>query len=120
MHYISQVLIICFFVSCKNLPCAMLVSHVMELLFFIANSPKTSFYCLYYHSCEIFFDTFHLLMSSTSIPYLRCITYEIYMYQPTSSWTHKTAIENSQTNSFEITYLSRIQVLTSFTCFYEC
>ena len=42
-----------FFVSCKNLPCAMLISHIMQLLFFISNSRKTSFFCLYHHSCEI-------------------------------------------------------------------
>ena len=44
-----------------------------------------------------FFDTFHLLVSSTFIPYLRVsVTYEIYMYQLTSSQTYKMAIENSQ------------------------
>ena len=53
--YQLHIYIIYFFVSCKNLPCdAMLISHIMQLLFFIANSPKTSFFCLYYHSCDIF------------------------------------------------------------------
>ena len=54
MQNISQVLIINFLFPCRNLPCAMLISHIMQLLFFIANSPKTSFFCLYYHSCEFY------------------------------------------------------------------
>ena len=54
MHNISQVLIIFFLFPCKNLPCAMLISHIMQLLFFIANSPKTSFFYLYYQSCEFY------------------------------------------------------------------
>ena len=60
----------------------MLISHIIQLLFFVANCPKTSF---------------HLLMSSTFIPYLRVsVTHEIYMYQLTSSQMHKMAIEYSQ------------------------
>ena len=49
----------------------MLVSHIMQLLFFIS-------------ACIIapvnFIDTFHVLMPSTFIPYLRVsVTHEIYM-----------------------------------------
>ena len=51
-----------FFVSCKDLSCAMLISHIMQLLFFIANFPKTSFFYLHFHYCEFtpvnFLDTF--------------------------------------------------------------
>ena len=43
-----------------------------------------------------FIDTFHVLMSSTFISYLRVsVTHEIYMYQLTSSQMHKMAIKNS-------------------------
>ena len=81
MHYIRQVLIIIFLFPCKNLPRAMFISQIMQLLFFIANSPKASFFCMYFHSCEVI-DTFHVLMSSTFIPYLRVsVIHEIYMYQ---------------------------------------
>ena len=92
MHYISQVLIINFLFPCKNLPSAMLISHIMQLLFFIVNSPKT---CIITPMNSI--DTFHVLMSSTFIPYLSVsVTHEIFMYQLTSSQTHKMAIKNSQ------------------------
>ena len=97
MHNISQLLIIIFLFSCRNLPCAMLISHIRQSLFFIANSPKTSFFS----ACNItpvnFIDTFLVLMSSTFIPYLRVsVTHEVYMYQLTSSQTHKMAMKNSQ------------------------
>ena len=76
----------------------------MRYLFFIS--------CNYYFSLQIpprplfsaciftpvnFIDTFHVLMSSTFIPYLRVsVIHEIYMYQRTSSQTLKMAIKNSQ------------------------
>ena len=68
--------------------------------------------CNYYFSLQIpprplfsaciitpvnFIDTFHVLMSNTLIPYLRVsVTHEVYMYQLTSSQTHKMAMKNSQ------------------------
>ena len=80
----------------KNCPVQCLSLILYNYYFLLQIAPRPLF-----SACIItpvnFFDTFHLLMSSTFIPYLRVsVTHEIYMYQLTSSQMHKMAIEYSQ------------------------
>ena len=95
MHYISKVLIIYFLFPAKICPVRCL-SLILSNNFSLKIPPR-----LYFSTCIItpvnFFDISHLFMSSTFIPYLRVsVTHEMYIYQLTSSQTHKMAIKNSQ------------------------
>ena len=96
MHYISPVLIIHFLFPAKTCPVRCLSLILCNYYFSLQIPPRPLF-----PACIItpvnFIDTFHLLMSSTFVPYLRVsVTHEIYMYQLTSSQTHKMAIKSSQ------------------------
>ena len=96
MHYISRVLIIHFLFPAKTCPVRCLSLILCNYYFSLQIPPRSLF-----SACIItpvnFIDTFHLLMSSTFVPYLRVsVTHEIYMYQLTSSQTHKMAIKNLQ------------------------
>ena len=77
----------------KNCPVQCLSLILCNYYFLLQIAPRPLF-----SACIItpvnFVDTFHLLMSGTSIPYLKVsVTHETYMYQLTSSQTHKMAIE---------------------------
>ena len=98
MHNISQVLInykVFVFLQKSALCDAYFLYHAI-IIFHCKFPPRPLF-----SACIItpvnFIDTFHVLMSNTLIPYLRfSVTHEVYMYQLTSSQTHKMAMKNSQ------------------------
>ena len=87
-----------FFVSLqKSAPCDTYFSYHAIIIFHILRIPPRPLFSACIFTPVNFFDTFHVLMSSTFIPYLRVtVIHEIYMYQRTSSQTHKMAIKNSQ------------------------
>ena len=96
MHNISQVLInykVFVFLQKSALCDAYFLYHAI-IIFHCKFPPRPLF-----SACVItpvnFMDTFPVLLCSTFIPYLRVsVTPEIYMYQPTSSQTHKMTMKN--------------------------